>query len=660
METTTSVKALGIVLLIFTIWLLYMAYKYLDQQRKIDAIIAESLDEKTHLKLEEVTCNKVDEWTKMPFQDFYIAGSAKSFLVGNQMYDHVSMDMIKQVLIMGARYLELTVMANSVDYSSNPIVATGYQQGQWQTSLNSLDFASVCQEINNYAFNPELKTHTYPLIIYLDLLVPEDEDRIRQKIIKICKLKFGDRLVYENLIGVEMCQLFGKVIIWGGNLHGLTNKTPIRRTHHLKLRDQYVFEDDIGKPSSPHISRTKGIPIVERNRNVITIVYPHLGEDVESANYPPEEGWSYGCQIVAINYQINDQHRETYFKKFQKRSIVLKPPQFRSENKRVTDVSFDQRVSDPETTKFKWLVELPNKYLSQPITLKPYSSLLKNIVLKGKYFDADTRKVYLQDTFLFRKALNGDEKSVSLESANTPGWYLFFDGKNFHLENIRFFIGTEDKKEFRDNTSFKSYVGLGMTHVYNTELNQTQYYHFITLGVGDDAYMYFDQDSEDIVAQKFEDEISWVQGATFQILPFPVQKGTSFRDMEGRYLTSQGGTAICKTVPDPVHDQMNSYPYVFELIKTFDNESNVYFMIRDYKKNYLQVTKKNRVIFSSTPSRFKIKKVRNSRYYFQVMYNDRPLIVKSDGFILYGPTYNTSNVHSYLQLKTLYLPKDEN
>ena len=45
---------------------------------------------------------------------------------------------------MGARYLELVILDGSFSLNSKPIVTTGYRDGQWQTSLNSIDLNSIC------------------------------------------------------------------------------------------------------------------------------------------------------------------------------------------------------------------------------------------------------------------------------------------------------------------------------------------------------------------------------------------------------------------------------------------------------------------------------------------------------------------------------------
>jgi len=65
------------------------------------------------------------------------------------------------------------------------------------------------------------------------------------------------------------------------------------------------------------------------NKVGITLVKPHSYTDVISANYDPAEAILNGCQLVAMNFQINDKHMKTYIDIFKESSFKLKPASMR-------------------------------------------------------------------------------------------------------------------------------------------------------------------------------------------------------------------------------------------------------------------------------------------------------------------------------------------
>ena len=65
------------------------------------------------------------------------------------------------------------------------------------------------------------------------------------------------------------------------------------------------------------------------NKVGLTLVKPHSYTDVISANYDPAEAILNGCQLVAMNFQINDTHMKTYINIFKQTSFKLKPASMR-------------------------------------------------------------------------------------------------------------------------------------------------------------------------------------------------------------------------------------------------------------------------------------------------------------------------------------------
>ena len=160
-----------IIIIIGIIFYIMYLFKYMTEGSKITTIKKEY----DTLDIHKIESYDVDQcllkYKNYYLSDFYIASSANSFLVGNQKYDYTNIEMIKNCIIMGARYIELEILCDSLDINAKPIVTTGTELGQWQTSLNNINFDETCQTIFDFAFNEEVKTYQLPFFIYLKLKV---------------------------------------------------------------------------------------------------------------------------------------------------------------------------------------------------------------------------------------------------------------------------------------------------------------------------------------------------------------------------------------------------------------------------------------------------------------------------------------------------------
>ena len=69
--------------------------------------------------------------------DFYIASSAKTYLLMNKYYDYCSLDSIQNILYTGARFIELDIFRKGLnEYENYPVVTNGIEKGEWKLCLN--------------------------------------------------------------------------------------------------------------------------------------------------------------------------------------------------------------------------------------------------------------------------------------------------------------------------------------------------------------------------------------------------------------------------------------------------------------------------------------------------------------------------------------------
>ena len=300
-----------VIIIIFILGNIVYGIYYLQESKKVETVMTQ-YKKMTVQDLRDFSYNDcMTQYKDYYLCDFYIASSAMSFLVGNQRFDYANLEMLKNVLIMGARYLELEILDDSFSLNSKPIVTTGYKDGQWQTSLNSIDFEEACNTIANFAFNPEIKQNQVPLFLYLKLNINNNPLTL-SKIAKILKKNFpskkekdltaGNRILPEiNPSQTKICSLFNQVIIWSDQVKlqgyddndqskiieylNVINKYPPIRINHSKLSDYTKptvlpsktsgSVSNNNEPKTPQQKRNQQDPLTERNRTNLTIVYPH-------------------------------------------------------------------------------------------------------------------------------------------------------------------------------------------------------------------------------------------------------------------------------------------------------------------------------------------------------------------------------------------------
>lgn len=604
-------------------------------------------------------------------RDFYIASSANSFLVGNQKYDNVSLDMIKNCIIMGARYIEIEVICSTLDLNAKPIVTTGIEIGQWQTSLNNIDFEEVCQTIATYAFSPEIKTYQLPFFLYIKLRI-NNNPVVLGKMGKVIKQYFpfkkDKELEFGNLFPitidpakVPMCTLFNQIVIWSdpvdttnfdkfqtdlvNNYIDITNKYTPKRLHYTEISDQ--GKDTSEDARTPEQKRKKLDNLTEKNKELLTIVYPNKEEDTTSDTYDPEEPWSYGCQFVAINYQLNDDNRNTYFNKFMNDSFVLKPEPLRKSKDTLSTNNLDMLILDESSNKDiilkrQWFFNKNN-----PVYFRPFNDSSKVLSIENYKLVIKTKSdddLNIDDAFLIKPYLaNSDHPSkISFESVRYPNYYLVIYEDGFEINDWRTRKFDSDSGTFITDSSFILKQGLITTR---SNAGSEEISSLITLCIQGTTkkVVIYHSPSQSITFKDDDDSQDYdlANIATFHMYKLPVTTSYNIRQSDNQYVRSEN-TLLTKTTDVGI----NSF---FEFISEAElnvpgvdkNQPVKIIHIKDNKNNYWGVGDKSLLRSNlSSPSEKTRFYLKDSGKFTNIYYKnttkgkpDLPIIAQSDGVL---------------------------
>ena len=653
-------------------FLIYIVYSFKYQTNS--SILKTITNEYESLDIQKLETYDTDQcllkYKDNYLSDFYIASSANSFLVGKQKYDYVNVDMIKNCIIMGARYVELEIMGDSLDINPKPIVTTGTEIGQWQTSLNNISFEEACQVIADFAFNPEVKTYQLPFFLYLKLRV-NNNPNILSKMSNIIKQYFPSNAEKKLEIGnsfpvginpaeTKICTLFNQIVIWSDPVEiskdadkiqkqfvndylAVVNKFTPSRLHYSEIAKYGI--DKSTKQKTPEEKRRRADELTESNRTKLTIVYPNKDDDDRSDSYNPEECWSYGCQFVAINYQINDDNRRLYFNKFLTDSISLKSSVLRRNNKPQLNGSsdIDNMVKNEKVDNDVIRKNLKDLFKNTPIYLRPFNDSSKVLTIEKNALIVKSKtdsELDITDGFLIQPTLSNpnDTYRISLESIRYPNYYLSFADDGFNIYDWRTRKFDEDVKEFLNNATFIVKQGLSSTRGANkTGTEDTSF--MISIYIQNDIknLMVYHQPSNSIISKE-DDEQNYETAAqaTFNIFKLPVKTSFTIRQTDSQYVHSENKLLIKNKSTLGLNGIFDFADEKSLGIKNLDINplvQNIH--IKDNKDNYLTADEEKSIVRINkkepgVDTRFYLKK--NGRF-TQIFFKDRPLFVQSDGVL---------------------------
>jgi hypothetical protein len=300
--------------------------------------------------------------------DFYIASSYKSYLPCTNWFDYASPEAIKNVIVNGARYVDLDVFNNDFKPCTEPVICAGDEIGNWHWTT-SFHFAEAIDIIAKTAFGSEVKNPTDPFFININFYTWGNKDTIN-KCATIIKDKLNNRLLgpefsYQgvpplldnrnktvssvNLATTKIKDLLEKVIIISSGDITDTDMDELTNLH----------ADRVGNFRNLTYTQVKNTydakEITEYSRRNLTRVSPDFTGRLQE-NYNFYTPYYLGCQFLPMNYNNPGPMMDAYTEKFQLCSFVLKPFKLRyqptvieqplAQNK---SVSFEPKV---QTTPF--------------------------------------------------------------------------------------------------------------------------------------------------------------------------------------------------------------------------------------------------------------------------------------------------------------------
>jgi hypothetical protein len=404
-------------------------------------------------------CYEIKEPSKPRLCEYDICSSYNTGLVGNQKGDYISLDMIKKIILSGARYLEFNIVSNDYSDKPEPYIGIGEATGNWVYSLNVLKINDVFNIIYKYAF---YENNNNPLILYINFnnykehLINKTGDIIYNKL-KEYLLNPTD---YKQLPITQeyLCNLSEKIILLSNLSGGQTNNTSFKKINipqlgfikRLYYKDaiKYLYYDKgremseteiINKShsesfkldqeerfkkeytSSEIIIKKKGgkyfeelldkfyNPLIHFNKIGMTILLPHIIDDIFTKNIEYEKFREHGIQIITMNFQLFNPSPKAPYEKgstimdkyiyyFKENSFILKDsPKFHKQpridtNKYIASSEYENNIPEFEP-------DISIFFNNQPITIELFN---KNLFLSHQntvHFNTEARLFMIYDSF---------------------------------------------------------------------------------------------------------------------------------------------------------------------------------------------------------------------------------------------------------------------
>lgn len=498
-NTSNNLKIYLIVVIPIILLLLFALYKYNYSSRALSVI--NNIDYKSQINLSPLpNCYDIDPKYRYKLCDYYISSSFMSPCIGNQHYDYISEDMVKKVLESGARYIQIPICESTTAPDAIPVIATAEYGQRIITSLNTLDISTVLRIIRNTAFKVDKKVINYPLIIHLVLntinpfTISILTDNIKEVLgdVLIDASKYKTKPIYLE----QLCNLLNKIIIIATPEYFNTKLEPLivptkslLQIYHfeelgsISIPSDSIYTNDYNNKLSGKAQTANAKKFIEKvpsldyivknfdnigsiimtdddiinklenfNKVGITIVKPHYPADVLTKNFDPGEAVYLGCQIIAMNFQNNDQYMQNYLKIFKDSSFRLKPASMRYTELEESNINLDEIIKTVVPVDNNVLNDFYINYGNLLITLESYT-LRNNYIttienrlrfntglnqFRNSKTGGQSFKPNINQSFIIRKGKlsTGNNISIYLESAINPGMFITYNNGTFILNKL--------------------------------------------------------------------------------------------------------------------------------------------------------------------------------------------------------------------------------
>lgn len=316
----TAIILFGVLFIAYKLSHSYRISKLLYDMRKMDAY----LNIKSKLNYEDIR--------NLNLGDFYISSAYRPYMGNNQMFEYCDLKVTEKIIKSGARCMYVDIFNSNMGYGADPVISTGYKEGQWKLTLNTILFDDFCKLLAYGCFSAGyVSNYTDPFILLLNLNTNGNIDclnKIKKIIYKRLKRYLLDnRYTFSstNIMKKPIKDFMKKIIIMSSSgyqnseLEELINFTWDRE--ELKMITYESLDTHILDPS---VIKLDPYELKQFNKDNMTIVTPNTST-VFTYNYNPDIFWGAGCQFVCINYQKIDNNFDTYISNFRTESFIAKP-----------------------------------------------------------------------------------------------------------------------------------------------------------------------------------------------------------------------------------------------------------------------------------------------------------------------------------------------
>ena len=331
-----------VVLIIFVVTIYYL---YINNLK--------SMEEKNMKNLYSVRSEyiiPIDSTYSNKFCDYNILTAYNACSGGNYKNDYVSLDVLKSITSQGVRGFDFAVY----NEGSVPVVATSTNDSYYvKETYNSVKFSDVLSVLYTNCFGDTAPNKTDPVILHLR--IKSNDNNVYQELANQFNAYQSKGVILgntssfdyrnQNFGQVKLSSLMGKFVII---IDGL-NKSYLEPEN----RDFYEFVNLVS--NSPNMWSFRFFDILNNyepdqlenhNRSQMTIVLPDLTNNPDNPSAALSR--SYGCQMVAMRFQLPDSYLLENIKYFDeaKHAFVLKPVELRERNLKLNLKPFEDASKD--------------------------------------------------------------------------------------------------------------------------------------------------------------------------------------------------------------------------------------------------------------------------------------------------------------------------
>ena len=333
MKDSTAVMALSaitimIILIALFVYFYYTGTVFSNGLRKMECSDMNTMYGTINGKLRLIDINNEDY--QYALRDYYIKSAYNSCSGGKYKNDYVDTCVLKNLIKQGVRGLDFEIY--SID--NQPVVATSTTDNFCvKETFNSVKFSEVMSIVRDYAFASSTSPNPFDPII-LHLRIKSTSQEMYTNLAKILEgynsilldKKYSFEYYGKNLGSVKLSEFAGKVIIivdrsnpsflesqaFYEYVNMTSNSIFMRALHYYDI----MYTPDMNE-------------LIDYNKLCMTIGMPDKGSNPDNPSSLTMR--AYGCQLLAIRYQVIDTNLEenNLFFDEQGHAFVLKPEKLR-------------------------------------------------------------------------------------------------------------------------------------------------------------------------------------------------------------------------------------------------------------------------------------------------------------------------------------------